>query len=105
MGGVLKFTAWRSGVLVGEFRINYGLHDSIQDVLNECYFKIDEFVKPHQYLRSWIIEEEETGVKFLAKERANSASEYFDPTRAYRILLLDRPYSELQSDETPHPKQ
>jgi len=99
MGGTLRFTVLRKGKKLREFRINFSGGDSIQTILNRCYFEMSPLVEAFKYLQTWVIEEHETGEKLLLPKEDRGgvdATAFFDPTKSYKVLLLNRPYSESE---------
>jgi hypothetical protein len=95
MSSEIKFQVFQSSKKIKEFSIGLGFNSSIQNILDECYFKMDRLVKTYRYLQQWIVIEDGTNRKLLSKGRGDNsaASTFFDPTKLYIIRLLDRPFN------------
>ena len=50
------------------FSINIDDNSSFQNLLDECYFRMDSYVRPFQYLVEWVIEEVETQRLLVVRE-------------------------------------
>jgi hypothetical protein len=102
MGTTISFEVWNPREKIKQFRVNIEGSSSVQTVLDRCYFLIRGLVMVHTYLQSWIIVEIESGAK-LVKERKERhemlASQFFDHTRRYKIIILDKAFT--QGDELP----
>lgn len=74
-------------------------NDSIQVVLNNIYFLINEFVKPYTYLESWIIKYYATDIYVVVREVADKipAKFIFEPETKWDIILLTSPYTGTES--------
>ncbi|MFN0200450.1 MAG: hypothetical protein ACKVTZ_02965, partial [Bacteroidia bacterium] len=74
-------------------------HDSTAlNVMNSIYFQLETFVKPFQYLKTWILEDK-SGVKldmleFLA---ISPAKDIFNPRYEWTIKKLKEPHQQLES--------
>lgn len=101
MPAELQFTVLRGQNKVKSFLISVGLGNVIQDVLDECYFKMERMVRAYQYLNEWVIRESQTGKMLLSAGRDDDtlATNFFDPTKSYIIELLDKPISLNKSDD------
>lgn len=89
----LQFDVVKGEQQVRQFEVEFSPEDAIQDILNECYFKLDDFVKPYQYLQQWIIKDTKTGKRLMSAGHNDDtpAISFFDSTRAYTIELLKKP--------------
>jgi len=74
--------------------------DTLQDVANALYFKIEKYVEPYKYLEQWLVRDRTLGVNlimrdFLAHVRADAV---IKPGHEYEIILLSRPYDASKGD-------
>lgn len=74
--------------------------DSIQDVANALYFKIEKYVQPFKYLEQWVVRDVTLGVNLIMRDFLGhvKASAVLRPGHQYEIILLSRPYDPSKGD-------
>jgi TIR domain len=97
----LRFECVNGKKIAKEFRVELNSNSSIQDVLNECYYKMDGLVPAYQYLERWVVVENQTGKHLMSKGHTDDApaSAFFSPAQSYSIMLLDKPIDPNNSSE------
>jgi hypothetical protein len=72
---------------------------SVQDVLDQIYELINEFVTAYKYLETWILVHEQSGLKLVIREIAKefSAQTIFKSAAVWRVRKLEVPYKPTDS--------
>jgi hypothetical protein len=67
---------------------------TVQDVLDNVYFMIEQKVKPFHYLQTWIIRETRLGINLVIREVAGviPARFIFTPATEWEVVKLPKPY-------------
>jgi hypothetical protein len=68
---------------------------TVQDILNNIYFLLDDLVPPYTYLTKWVIREEKDGLDLVIKNYQDKvpAKEIFTKGSRWRVRFLDKPYN------------
>jgi hypothetical protein len=84
--------------------IEIGGETSLQEVLDNIYRMLGNTVEPFIYLKDWIVKENNSGVNLVVKEIAGwiPATTVLIPSRNWKVVPLNKPYSPTDSDDTDH---
>jgi len=88
------------GSILKTISIDVTDRDTLSDLANALYFKIEDFVAPFSYLVSWVVRDRTLGVNLIMNEFLDhvSASAVIKPGHEYEVILLSRPYDPTEGD-------
>lgn len=90
----------RDGKVLDQISVDVSPGDSLGDISNALYFKIEKFVAPFTYLVEWVVRDRTLGVDLIVRDFLDhvSASAVIKPGHEYEVLLLRSPYDPTKSD-------
>ena len=90
----------RDGNTLDVVSVDVSAQDSLGDLSNALYFKIEKFVQPFTYLVQWVVRDKTLGVNLIMREFLDHvpANAVIKPGHEYEIVLLNRPYDPRKLD-------
>jgi hypothetical protein len=90
----------KHGKRISRISLDVSEGDTIQDVADALYFKIEKHVGPYKYLEQWVVRDNTWGVNlimrdFLPHVKANAI---IRPGHEYEVILLSKPYDPGKDD-------
>lgn len=90
----------KQGKILKTISIDVTDRDTLGDLANALYFKLEKFVAPFSYLVSWVVRDRTVGVNLIMNEFLDhvSANAVIKPGHEYEVILLSRPYDPTEGD-------
>lgn len=93
-------TVKKNGKAIQKVALDVSDEDTIQDIANALYFKIEKYVAAYKYLEQWVVRDATLGVNLIMRDFLAhvKASAVLRPGHQYEIILLSKPYDPSRGD-------
>jgi hypothetical protein len=87
-------TVTKSGKRLARISVDVSDEDSLQNVANAIYFKIQNYVEAYKYLEQWVVRDHTLGVNLIMRDFLEhvKAKAIIQPGHEYEIIILSHPY-------------
>lgn len=85
----------RAGETLDVVSVDVSSQDSLGDISNALYFKVEKYVRPFTYLIEWVVRDKTWGADLIMGDFLDHvpANAVIKPGHEYEIVLLNRPFS------------
>jgi TIR domain len=90
----------RDGKKLDAVSVDVSAQDTLGDLSNALYFKLEKYVRPFTYLVQWVVRDRTLGVNLIMRDFLDHvpANAVIKPGHEYEIVLLSRPYDPQKGD-------